>query len=395
LIDPTAGGRAYYDVTRWLAVAIAIAVLFLALWIIIPAPTYFLLTFGVGGPEVSAWLIVVSVIGIGLVVRDVQHSSLAKLVVVACAVAFGLAASIFARLPATLRRFDAAMREVSQTPAAPLRSRPLIIRDLFLGIPPVEARVTRNVPFAKPDGVPLALDVYQPTRPGTFPIVVQVYGGAWQRGEPASHANFAKWLASSGYVVFAIDYRHAPKWKWPTLLNDVDSSLAWIAEHAAEYGGDTSRVVLLGRSAGAHLAMLAAYRPSALRVRAVVSYYGPADLIDAYRNPPRPDPLHARELEEALIGGTPSQMPTEYAEASPITYATKPLPPTLLIYGRRDHSVEAKYGARLGAQLAKTGTQAAYLEIPWAEHAFDEVFNGVSSQVSLFYTERFLAWAVK
>jgi acetyl esterase/lipase len=395
LIDPTASGRAYYDVTRWLAVAIAIAVLFLALWIIIPAPTYFLLTFGVGGPEVSAWLIVASLIGAGLVIRDLQHSTLAKFVVVACAIAFVLAASIFARLPATLRRFDAAMRDVSQPPVTPLRVRPLVIRDLFLGIPSVEARVTRNVPFAKPEGVPLALDVYQPMRPGKFPIVVQVYGGAWQRGEPSSHANFAKWLASSGYVVFAIDYRHAPKWKWPTLFDDVDSSLAWIAQHGTEYGGDTSRVVLLGRSAGAHLAMLAAYRPSAVRVRAVVSYYGPADLIDAYRNPPRPDPLHARELEEALIGGTPAQMPNEYAEASPISYATKPMPATLLIYGRRDHSVEAKYGARLGAQLAKTGTQVAYLEIPWAEHAFDEVFNGVSSQVALFYTERFLAWAVR
>jgi acetyl esterase/lipase len=141
--------------------------------------------------------------------------------------------------------------------------------------------------------------------------------------------------------------------------------------------------------------MLAAYRPSALRVRAVVSYYGPADLIDAYRNPPRPDPLRVRELEEALIGGTPEQLPERYAEASPITYATRPLPPTLLIYGRRDHSVEAKYGARLGERLAATRTPVAYLEIPWAEHAFDEVFNGPSSQVALFYTERFLAWATR
>ena len=395
MIDPTTGGRAYYDVIRWLAVAIAIAVLFLALSIIIPAPTYFLLTFGVGGPEVSAWLIVASLIGIGLVAHDLQHSSLAKFVVAACAIAFVLAASIFARLPGTLRRFDRAMRDLAIAPAMPLRARPLVVRDLFLGIPRVEARVTRNIPFATPDGIPLALDVYQPMRPGKFPIVVQVYGGAWQRGDPTSHANFAKWLASSGYVVFAIDYRHAPKWKWHALLDDVDSSLAWIAEHGAEFGGDTSRVVLLGRSAGGHLAMLAAYRPSLLRVRAVVSYYGPTDLADAYRNPPRPDPLHARELEEALIGGTPSQMPTEYAEASPITYATRPLPPTLLIYGRRDHSVEAKYGARLAAQLAKAGTRVGYLEIPWAEHAFDEVFNGVSSQVALFYTERFLAWAVK
>jgi acetyl esterase/lipase len=127
----------------------------------------------------------------------------------------------------------------------------------------------------------------------------------------------------------------------------------------------------------------------------VVSYYGPADLIDAYAHPPHPDPLRVRELEEAFIGGTPSQMPKEYAAASPVTYTTRPLPATLLIYGRRDHSVEAKYGARLGERLAANGTTVAYLEIPWAEHAFDEVFNGVSSQVALFYTERFLAWAVR
>jgi len=395
LTDPTGGGHAYHDVTRWLAVAIAIATLFLALWIIIPAPTYFLLTFGVGGPEVSAWIVVASLVGGALVVRDVPHSLLAKIVVAACLVSFVLSVSIFARLPATIRRFDNATRAVSATPTSPLRQRPLVVRDLFLGIPRVASTATLGIPFAKPDGVPLTLDVHRPTRPGHFPIVVQIYGGAWQRGDPSSHANFASWLASSGYVVFAIDYRHAPKWRWPTLLDDVDSALTWIAAHGAEYGGDTSRVVILGRSAGAHLALLAAYRSSALRPRAVVSYYGPADLVDAYRNPPRPDPLRVRELEEALIGGTPDQMPERYAEASPITYATKPLPPTLLIYGRRDHSVEAKYGARLGDRLAATGTQVAYLEIPWAEHAFDEVFNGVSSQVALFYTERFLAWAVR
>jgi len=382
-------------VTRWLAVAIALAALFLALWIIIPAPTYFLLTFGVGGPEVSAWIVVASLVAAGLVIRDVQQSTAAKLVVAASAIAFVLATSIFARLPATLRRFDAAMRGVSATPVAPLRSRPLVIRDLFLGIPRVDATVTRGVEFARPEGIPLTLDVHRPNRPGSFPIVVQIYGGAWQRGDPSSHANFASWLASSGYVVFAIDYRHSPKWKWPTLLDDVDSSLAWIARHAAEYGGDTSRVAILGRSAGAHLAMLAAYRPAPLRVRAVVSYYGPADLIDAYAHPPHPDPLRVRELEEAFIGGTPSQMPEQYAAASPVTYATRPLPATLLIYGRRDHSVEARYGARLGERLAASGTTVAYLEIPWAEHAFDEVFNGVSSQVALFYTERFLAWTVR
>jgi acetyl esterase/lipase len=153
--------------------------------------------------------------------------------------------------------------------------------------------------------------------------------------------------------------------------------------------------VLLGRSAGAHLALLAAYRPnrpSALRVRGVVSYYGPVDLVDAYRHPPRPDPLRIRSLEEDFIGGTLEQLPQQYADASPISYATQPLPPTLLVYGGRDHTVEPRYGAKLGERLAASGTPVAYLEIPWAEHAFDEVFHGPSSQIAAYYTERFLAW---
>jgi acetyl esterase/lipase len=71
------------------------------------------------------------------------------------------------------------------------------------------------------------------------------------------------------------------------------------------------------------------------------------------------------------------------------------LPPTLLVYGARDHIVEAKYGARMKTALAAHGGQVAYLAIPWAEHAFDAVFFGVSSQIALYYTERFMAWAVR
>jgi acetyl esterase/lipase len=149
--------------------------------------------------------------------------------------------------------------------------------------------------------------------------------------------------------------------------------------------------VLMGRSAGAHLALLAAYTPGPIAVRAVVSYYGPTDLVDAYRNPPHPDPLHIRSVEETFIGAPPDRTPEQYAAASPVSHIRPGLPPTLLIYGARDHIVESRYGAQLGERLAAAGVPVAYLEIPWAEHAFDAVFSGVSSQIALYYTERFLA----
>ena len=85
---------------------------------------------------------------------------------------------------------------------------------------------------------------------------------------------------------------------------------------------------------GAHLALLAAYTAGAPPVSAVVSLYGPTDLTRGFREPPRPDPIDVRAILQAFVGGTPDDQPEAYTAASPITYATHPQPPTLLIYGR-------------------------------------------------------------
>jgi acetyl esterase/lipase len=342
---------------------------------------------------VSAWLIVASLVGLVLASVSVRSSTVSQIAAACCALALILAATPFARLPATLRRFNLVMRALSAEPAVPLRSQRLVIADLFRGVNSNrgDVRVTHAIPFASPGGKALTLEVYQPNRRGRFPVIVQIYGGAWQRGEPTSFANFASWIASAGYVVIATDYRHAPAAHWPAQLDDVKSSLAWIRDHAAEYDGDVANTVLMGRSAGAHLALLAAYTAEPILVRGVISYYGPTDLVDAYRNPPRPDPIHTRVTQETFVGGTPDEMPTPYGEASPVSYVRPGLPPTLLVYGARDNIVEAQYGAQLAERLASVGSPVAYLEIPWAGHAFDEVFGGPSSQIALYYTERFLA----
>jgi acetyl esterase/lipase len=386
---------------------VALAALWIALWIVLPAPNYFMLTFGVGGPEVSAILIVGSLAAIALSARQLDTSLVARIAVGCAACAILLSLSVWARLSSTITRFNDATRHMSferLDPPDPRRSAPVVFVDLFRPIRVGSAKITRNIEFAKPGGVPLHVDVYQPSAPGSYgaagphAIVIQIYGGAWQRGEPASDGQFATWLAAHNYVVFAVDYRHAPAWKWPAQINDVDSALVWVAHHAAEFGGDASRVVLIGRSAGAHLATMAAWRTQPIPVRGVVSFYGPADLATSYQTPPRPDPIHTRAVEEALLGGPLDAMPERYADASTITFvrrATSPLPPSLLIYGARDHIVEAKYGAAITDALRASHTPVAYLEIPWAEHAFDAVFNGPSSQLSLYYIERFIAWAVR
>jgi acetyl esterase/lipase len=373
-----------------------------AAWIYLPAPNYFLLRFGVGAPEISAWLILGSLVALGLSLPDLRSGR--RPIATACSVvALLLSLTPLARFPGTARRFDVAMhsalggdplRAAPESVRGSMRPQPLILRDLFLGVPFPAALVARGLPVASPSGVPLTMNVYRPRRNGRFPILVQIYGGAWQRGNPDSFSNFAQWIAERGYVVFSVDYRHAPRWRWPAQLDDVRLALGWIHDHAPAYNADTARVALIGRSAGGHLALMAAYTPGPLRISAVISYYGPTDLVDAYFNPPHPDPLAIRGLEEALLGGTPREMPERYREASPITLVTHRLPPTLLVYGGRDHTVEPRYGERLAQRLTSSGTTAVYLRIPWAEHAFDEVFNGPSSQLALYHTERFLAWAL-
>ena len=376
---------------RWLTLAVALSTFWIAVWIVLPPPNYFLLRFAVGAPELSAWLVVASIVGLALALPRATSATYARFAIAASVVSLALAASVFARVRATMARFDVATRALSAEPSTPLRRGRLSVADLFRGIPIGQARITRDIVFGTPGGQRLTLDAYQPESGGSHPIVVQIYGGAWRNGAPGDFSKFARWLAAGGYVVFSIDYRHSPHWHWPAHSDDVNSALAWIAAHATEYGGDTSRVVLLGRSAGAHLALLAAYRPAPLHVRGVVGFYAPVDLADAYRNPPRPDPLDIRAVESAFIGGTPEQMPEQYAAASPISLAKGRVPPTLLVFGGRDNIVEPRYGRRLRDALDASGNQVAYLEIPWAEHAFDEIFNGPSSQLALFYTERFVA----
>lgn len=387
---------------RMLRLALAALILFLAAWIVVPPFDYPTLVLAVGAPEAGHWLILA---GVALLLSAVRsHGRLARLTAFFALPAIALASVPLLQFSGTVRRFDAAVQDAfgadyfSRIPTgqrARMRARRLDPVELFTGLRPGPARVARGVRFAVNDGVPLAMDIYRPTTAGTYPAVVQIYGGAWRTGAPGDNARFASDLASRGFVVFAIDYRHAPRWQWPAQLADVRSGLAWIAAHGREYDADAGRLALLGRSSGAQLAMVAAYAPGAPPVRAVVSYYGPVDLVEGYRRPPHPDPLDVRDIEETFLGGTPEEFPDRFRTASPITYADRPLPPTLLVYAARDHVVEGRFGAMLHDRFRRTGTTSALLEIPWADHGFDAVTGGPGAQLALYYTERFLAWALR
>jgi acetyl esterase/lipase len=382
-------------VVYWAVLLVTALQLFAAVWIVIPVPSRQLLAFGVGAPEVSPVLLAGSLLLAIVAAAGARKNKIARLALVFSLVSGSLSLLPLLQLPATLTRFDTLMEQFPAPPRREMRARPIEIGEFFRPAEAGDARVVRGIEFAKPDAVPLKLDVYRPRTSGRFPVLVQIYGGGWQNGSPASDEWFARYFASRGYVVVAIDYRHAPTWRWPEQLEDVRSGLRWVAEHAAAYDGDPARVVLVGRSSGAQLAMRMAYHEAPSAIKAVVNFYGPVDLAEGWRHPPQPDPLHVRGVLETFIGGTPDRMADRYRHASPITYASGRVPPTLHLYGARDHVVEARFGRQIDQALKKSGNTSVLLEFPWSEHAFDIVPNGLGGQVSLYYTERFIAWALR
>lgn len=387
-----------------LALLLAVPAGFLATWIVIPAPNETLLPLGVGAPEVSAWFIVLGVLSMLVAGVDLRQRWLSRVAFAIALGAVGLSVIPFVRFREVARAADHALRvalggermdKLAVSHGSAWRPNALVVRDLFRAPQMLAApvRVSRGIRVAVVADDTLTVDIYRPSAKGPFPVLVQIYGGAWQRGMPANNAEFAAYIAAQGYVVFAIDYRHAPQFRFPSQVDDVRTALAWIGRNAEAWSADTSRMVLIGRSAGAHLAMMAAYATDAPRIRGVIDYYGPVDLIEGYRQPPVPDPLAVRDIEEKFLGGPPSAMMDRYHAASPISLATRRLPPTLLIYGGRDHIVEPRFGTLLAGRLRADGTTVVHIEIPWAEHAFDAVPYGPSGQLARYVSERFLAWA--
>ncbi len=349
----------------WVMFIVATALVLLSVWIVVPAPAIWAVALSIGASELSP-LFLIPAIATGVLAWRIGGSMHVTTMVLA-AIATLLFLLPIARYPA---------------------GAPLSLRRIVMGLEAADLQVHRGVKPQGASGPSLTVDVYQPPGGDRHPVLVQIYGGAWQHGAPGDNAAFARYFASRGYAVFAIDYRHSLEAKWPAQIDDVRASLQWIRAHAVDYHADATRIVLIGRSAGAQLAMIAGFEDRA--VSGVISYYGPVDLTRGWREPPRPDPIGSRPVLEAYLGGTPDQMPDRYQAASPIEHVTARVPPTLLIYGSRDHIVESRYGRDLHAHLVAAGAKSELVEIPWADHAFDYFPGGLSGQLSLWHTEQFL-----
>ncbi|HEU4325393.1 MAG TPA: alpha/beta hydrolase [Roseiflexaceae bacterium] len=277
-------------------------------------------------------------------------------------------------------------------PGAPALSRPLSAAKL-LGVRSPRVVVSTHT-YANREGHNLLLDIYQPReRRGRLPGVLVIHGGAWRAGDRTQLPALNRYLAARGYLVAALSYRLAPDHRFPAAHQDVQAALGYLKANADALELDADRLALVGRSAGGHLALLAAYALRDPSIRGVVSFYGPADLRYGYAHPANPAVIDTRLVQEQFLGGSPEQVPEVYDAASPILFVGPDTPPTLLIHGGRDELVSPRQSALLAERLAQVGRPHLLLHLPWATHGCDLNFSGPAGQLSTYAIERFLASA--
>jgi acetyl esterase/lipase len=318
-------------------------------------------------------------------------------------------------------------------------------------LPPVpEPRWERDVLFGTVPGTDrqLLADIWEPAagveRSGT--AVVYLYGGSWHFfDKDVLTRPLFRHLAAQGHVVMDAAHRSCPETDLLGMVGDVHRAVAWIKAHADGYGVDPGRVVVMGGSSGAHIALLAAYAPddpelvpaelhgTDTSVMAVVSWYGIPEMGSAVErwlgqeaagSPPpvwdRKEPTEAaqrmnmwmmgrpltaaqsppappvRQLVQNLLGVEPGEAAASarYDLGSPIHHVRPGCPPTLLFQGAHDAVVPLEAARRLHRSLEAAGVPVVYVEYPWTEHAFDLMYPPLANpaaRAALYDLERFLA----
>jgi acetyl esterase/lipase len=367
-----------------ITVIVAVALALLSLMVVVPPYTMSLFIIAVGATEYSPFLAILDLLWClpaNRLLRGNGRLRAAMLVML-------VVAAIIAVRPLTQFTHVAATAsaQLGTEAGTPRFSLITAVR----GLPTSANVVARTFYYAAPDLQRLSLRLYSQTPVANRPTVVVIYGGAWRNGSPSQCENVSRALASNGFTVVAIDYRHVPLSRFPAQIDDVNHALLILRDSSDAWGIDLNRVAILGRSSGGHLAELAAFSPNEFHIKAVVALYAPYDLAEGYADLPSPDPIGVRYVLSGFLNGTPEQQPRRYLAASPSTLVRPGLPPTLLVFGTRDHIVKAAFNREAAAALRAAHVPVVSVEIPWAEHGFDMATAGLGAQLAFSVIVDFL-----
>jgi len=239
-------------------------------------------------------------------------------------------------------------------------------------------KVEKDVTYCTGGTSALKMDIYYPTAAaGKTPAVLYVHGGGWTGGTKSSGAgsDSIPELVSRGYLVAAVDYRLAPKNKWPAQIEDVKCAVRYLRANAARYNIDPDRIGAMGGSAGGHLVSMLGVTDGreglegtggnagvSSRVQAVVDMFGPADLTVEFNG--------AGQQIMTNVFGVSSHTSEVLKNASPVTWASADDPAFLILQGENDTLVPPSQSQELYDTLKRAGVDAKLVMVTNAGHGF-------------------------
>src|SRR5258708_71725 len=216
------------------------------------------------------------------------------------------------------------------------------------------------------------MDAYLPANRSTAStkVLIAIHGGAWESGDKTDFSDYIDTFKNRlpDYAIFNINYRLSVNGTnvFPTQENDVKAAFDYIVNNSGGYN-ISHKIVLLGVSAGGHLALLQGYKyDSPVKAEAIVSFFGPTDIADMYYNPA--SILVASSVLAAIVGTTPIQDSLLYANSSPINFVTPFSPPTILLQGGLDPLVRPQQAISLQTKLQASGVINQYVFYPNEGH---------------------------
>ena len=216
------------------------------------------------------------------------------------------------------------------------------------------------------------LDIVQARAPALQdrPGVIVIHGGGWVEGDKERMLEaFCLPFVQHGFVVANVEYRLAQAATAPAAVNDVLEAAKWFRDRAADYKVDPNRIIVIGSSAGGHLAMMVGMAPESaglgpsIKIAAIINFYGISDVPDQLEGP------HLQSYAVTWIPGQPDRMALA-KKLSPIAYVRKGLPPVLSIHGDADPVVPYGQSVRLTKELKAAGDQAELITVRGGEHGF-------------------------
>lgn len=217
-----------------------------------------------------------------------------------------------------------------------------------------------------------SLDLYVPPDAKQAPIIVWIHGGGWRRGDKRMVSAKPAYFCDRGMILASINYRLRPTTDFRGQATDVANAVRWLVEHAKEYGGDPKRIILIGHSAGAHLAALVATDHEYLKtagvdptdIRGVILLDGAGYNVERQITESRLPAL--RQLYLDAFGDDSK----EWQAASPLHHVEKShtYPPVLILYvkSRRDSTAQS---VALSERLRDVGSQAEAIGYDDKSHA--------------------------